>query len=174
MGTVGCQGICSKAPEIPQGLSWREDIWGNLGVSQIGAGGADPVHDHFRDIAAGHFCAHDHVFAVERIVDPVFKMVKVAAFVVEPGGGHADVLPFRVIRAAGSLIIKGADQKFRRSIFGEIVQESLPVQTDLEAVLTHHPFVAGDRPEMPDRVKAAVFSFSHSTGSPFRVCPPDA
>lgn len=37
MGTVGCQGICSKAPQIPQGLSWREDIWGNLGVSQIGA-----------------------------------------------------------------------------------------------------------------------------------------
>lgn len=36
MGTAGCQGIPSKAPQIPEGLSRLEYIWGSPRFSGIG------------------------------------------------------------------------------------------------------------------------------------------
>ena len=74
----------------------------------------------------------------------------VSALVMQPGGRKSLVLALCVVRRAGPLIIAGSHPEFGRTVFGEIVCESLPVQSDLKAFPAHHMSVMSNRPEMRD------------------------
>ena len=67
-------------------------------------------------------------------INPIFIMMPVAAFMMEPCKGIAFLLPFGVIGTLIALIIMRSNQKFSRRIFGQIVQQALRIQTETKAV----------------------------------------
>ena len=69
-------------------------------------------------------------------------MVAVSAFVVEPGAGVADILTLGIIGAAVALKIAGADKKFCRGKFGQIMQKPLSIEPDSETADHDQLFVA--------------------------------
>ena len=71
-------------------------------------------------------------------------MMAVAAFMVHPGFAVTFFFTLCRIGAAGTLIVPGANGKFRRGILGKIVGQTLPVQTDLKAAGTNQPAVVSN------------------------------
>ena len=56
-----------------------------ISVSEVDAGRADAVHDHFSDVAARHWDAFYDGVTVDSVINPVFKMMSVASLMVHPG-----------------------------------------------------------------------------------------
>ena len=114
-------------------------------VPKISPGGTDPVHHHLCHISAGHFRPHDHMLRIiYGIIHPMLIMMLIAPFMMEPGGRHARILTFCVIWASVSLIIFAAHQKFRRGIFGKVMEKPLLVKSDSEAIVHNHQLMLCD------------------------------
>ena len=80
------------------------------------AGGA-AVADHFGKVAHRHLAAVGNLRRQGREVNPVFKMVPVPAFVVQPCAGAAEQLPLDGVGRTEALIIADAGNKFGRGKF---------------------------------------------------------
>ena len=90
-----------------------------------------PIHKHFDHIAPRHryrFHSRPGLCFIGTIVNPVFIVMFVPALMVQPCSRIACRLPFRIVRTSVSLVIFDSYQKLRRSIFGQVVQQSLTVQ----------------------------------------------
>lgn len=146
---------------------------GGVGVvlPLVHPGGGDPVHHHLHHVPERHLHAQESLLPVSRPhIHPVFKMVPVAPLVVKPGLRVSLLLPLRRVGAPGSLVIPHADGKLRPAVFGEIVEKSLAIKADPEAVLHHQPLVNGNRlkmsPDILDLHDKTPFSYPVPTGSP--------
>ena len=129
-----------------------------IGVSVVDLRRRDAVHAHLHDVIRGHA----HVFDGHRtvrmplVIGPVFIMMFVAAFVVQPGVRDPEVVALGVVRALRALVVACPDEEFRRGIFAQIVQKSLPVETDAEAFLHHNVPVFRDRTKMFQRMEHVI------------------
>ena len=105
--------------------------------------GADTVNDHLRHILFRHLApAHGHcAVRGDTVVDPVFEVVAVAALVVQPGNAHAVFPALLVIGTAEALVILGAPPELRGAVFAQIVQKTLPIQTQPETVVPYQTAV---------------------------------
>ena len=56
-----------------------------ISISEVDAGRADAVHNHLGDVAARHWDAFDDGVTIDTVINPVFKMMFVAPFMVHPG-----------------------------------------------------------------------------------------
>jgi hypothetical protein len=68
-------------------------------------------------------------------VNPILIMVLVPALMVKPGPGIPHSLTLRCIGAAVSLIIPYPGPELLRTVLGEIMGKSLPVQANLKTML---------------------------------------
>ena len=94
----------------------------------------------------------DHpVRSIQTIIDPVFIMVLISPFVVQPCKGNACRLTFCIIRTSVSLIILTADFEFRPAIFGKIMQKPLPIKSHAETMFHYEQFMPRDRAKMSYR-----------------------
>ena len=122
--------------------------------------GGDAVADHLGHVARRHTHAGHGVVAAGRVVDPIFQVVFVAPFVVQPGRAVAFGLALGVVGAAGALPVLGPGQKLHRRQFAEVVHKALPVQPAAEAIPPHQHFVVVDGLIMFDGVpQSGVPSF---------------
>lgn len=110
----------------------------------VGLAGGDAVAEHFDDVAGGHFHAAHFVVQGGGIIDPVFEVVFVAAFVVEPGGGVALFEAFGFVGAFVALEVPDAGQEFGGGEFAHVVEKPLPVKAGAEAIFHYAPLVGGD------------------------------
>ena len=99
----------------------------------------------------------------DTVIDPVFKVVAVAALVVQPGQTDAVFQTLLIVGAAPALIVFAAAPEFRRAVFGEVVGQALPHQTQLQAIAADQPAVTIHGMEMGAEL--------HGTAS-FRVVAP--
>ena len=106
-----------------------------IGGAAVGFAGRHAIAKHFHHIFDGHLHARKPVATHRRILDPIFQMVPVSPFVVQPCAAVAFGGPFRFIGAAVSLIIPYTGPELLRTVLGEIMGNSLPVQANLEAML---------------------------------------
>ena len=81
----------------------------------------DTVAKHFYKIPKGHLY-RGVAFGDGVYVYPVFPMVLVSPFVVEPSGGVALVLSLPFVGATGTLIVFGAGPKLGGGKFGQVVE----------------------------------------------------
>ena len=105
-----------------------------IGVFVIRAACSDPVADAFDQIAVWHL--HRLPYAVDRVI-PVFPVVRVSAFMVQPSHRVSFFFLLDRIRASPPLVIVHGRNELRRAVFREIMGESLPVQAARKAVLPH-------------------------------------
>ena len=117
------------------------------GVAPVDLAGGQTVAEHLRYIPLGHFHTGNSL-AGEGVVRPVFEVMAVAALVVKPGGTVPVLMTLRVIGTVISLIVPYAGPKFHRSVFGQVVSQSLPVQSQPEAVFAHQSAVAANGSQM--------------------------
>ena len=115
-------------------------------VPLIDPAGGNTVAEHFRHVFLGHLAAaHEHLAVLpDAVVDPVLKMVAVAALVVEPGQAEACLPPLLVVGGAIALVVSGAPPELHWRVFGQIVGQTLPNQPQLHTVVTHQCAVAPD------------------------------
>ena len=114
------------------------------------AAGGDTVAEHLGYILLGHLAPADIDAAIltETVVDPVFKVVAVAALVMQPRMAHAVLDALGIIGAAVALIELDAPQKFGRGVFAQIVEQTLTIQTQLKAVASYPAAVGVDSFQM--------------------------
>lgn len=95
-----------------------------------------PVAEHLGHVLLRHLAAADVDGAVlaAAVIDPVFEVVAVAALVVQPGQTDAVFQALLIVGAAPALIVFAAAPEFRRAVFGEVVGQALPHQTQLQAI----------------------------------------
>ena len=112
-----------------------------------------PVTEHLQHVAERHLDAvHRPGLFADPVVRPVFQMVLVASLVMHPGRGVAEITALRIIRTPEPLVVFHARKKLFRRILRQIVGQALPVQTKTEAVVHDEQPVAGDGPEMTEKV----------------------
>ena len=87
------------------------------------------------------------------VIHPIFQMVPVAPFVMQPGRRIAFVFALLVVWTVVTGVIFCAEQKLGGRIFGKVMQQSLPVKPQPETALQHQPFVTCDGFEMLDRMQ---------------------
>ena len=136
--------LCLRMDEPQLFLAFQKVFQGlavGIGISKIRTGRTDSVHHHLRHIPSRHLRSHDHMLSIQGIIHPVFKMMLVSALMMQPGGGYPDILPFSIVGTPCSLIIFASDQKFRRMIFRQIVEQALLIQPDTEAIPHDHKFM---------------------------------
>ena len=111
--------------------------------------GSHPVTEHFFQIHKGHF--HRFILLGGRVyIIPVFKMMPVPAFMVEPCGGIAEQFPFPFVGTSGALIIPHPGEKLRRAEFGKVVDNTPEGNAALHGVFHHQFFVMGYGFQMAD------------------------
>lgn len=164
MPDIGKGGILALVPQLDQ--HGFQQIRGLLIQDRVGLGtlkkfpririfkrfapvdpaGGVPVAEHLCHIFDRHLHPHDAGGAVGLlpVVRPVFQMVSVAALVVEPGGGVSLILPLRIVGAAVTLKVSHAHPKFLRRVFGKVVRQTLPIQTQSEAVFANQGTMAAN------------------------------
>ena len=115
-------------------------------LALVGAAGGNTVAKHFLDETNGH--AHRLIALCLNIqIGPIFKMMPVAPFVVDPRFGISVRFTLALVRAFVPLEILYAHPKFRGTVLGKVVQKTAPRYPCLKAV----PY---DRVPMPrDRGK---------------------
>lgn len=101
--------------------------------------GGDPVTAHFGGVFERHFYRYDTDALF--VVVPIFPMMFVSALMVEPRGAVAFFKAFLFIGRALSAEISGSRDKLGGRQLGKIVGQTLPVQSALEAELTHEAFM---------------------------------
>ena len=127
----------------------RERIAVFIGASPVGFGRCNPVHQHFCHIFARHrHRSHSALNALRAVIHPVFVMMPVASFMMQPCRRIPYILPLRVVRASISLIIFCSDPEFRPGIFGKVMTDALPVQADRKASFHHQILMIGNRLKM--------------------------
>ena len=127
----------------------RERIAVFIGASPVGFGRCNPVHQHFCHIFTRHrHRSHSALNALRAVIHPVFVMMPVASFMMQPCRRIPYILPLRVVRASISLIIFCSDPKFRPGIFGKVMTDALPVQADRKASFHHQILMIGNRLKM--------------------------
>lgn len=123
-----------------------------IGGAAVGFAGRHAIAKHFHHIFNGHLHARKPVATHRRIIDPIFQMVPVSPFVVQPCAAVAFGGPFRFIGAAVSLIIFYPWNPFNRGIFGEIMRQPLPIKAHSEAMLPDKRSMMVDGFQMPKPV----------------------
>ena len=115
-------------------------------VLEVGPARRDAVAEHLGDVAQRHFApAHvDLAVVADTVVDPVFKVVAVAPLVVQPRQTHAVFQALLVVGAAPALVVFYAPPKLRGAVFAQVVGQTLPHQTQLEAIVPHQAPVTVD------------------------------
>ena len=133
-------------------------IGGCVGVllALIDPAGGDPVAEHLGDVFFRHLApAHEDVpVRGDAVVDPVFKVMAVAALVVQPRQAQARGLPLGIVRAAVALIVVDTAPELGGAVFAQVVRQTLPDQAEPEAVFAHKPPVAVDRAQMCEELHA--------------------
>ena len=115
-------------------------------VALIDPAGGDPVAEHLRHIFFRHFASADIDGPIlpAAVVDPVLKVVAVAPLVVQPRQTHAVFQALLVVGAAPALVVFYAPPKLRGAVFAQVVGQTLPHQTQLEAIVPHQAPVTVD------------------------------
>src|SRR5699024_1750494 len=98
--------------------------------------------------SCGHLHPRQSSAAVKTVIYPVFIMMFVPAFVVEPGGRIALCLSFRIIGTSCSLIISASHFELCPAVFRQIMQNPLSVQPNTEAFLHDQSFMFCNCTEM--------------------------
>ena len=109
------------------------------------------VHKHFYYIAVRHrrrFHSRPDTALICTVINPILIMVPVPPFVMQPCRRVTDRLPFRIVRTAIALKIPGSHDKFRGQIFGQIMQQSLPVQSDRKTAFHYKILMIRNRFQM--------------------------
>ena len=127
-------------------------------IPQIHLGCCQAVFKHFHNIAVRHPSWYHFGIAV-RIIDPVFKMMLIAPFMMQPGRRIPLLLAFRHIRTAIALIVFHAVEKLLRRILGQIVHQALPVQPHCKTAFHHQQPVMCDRLKMTPNASHLVSPF---------------
>ena len=97
-----------------------------------------------------HHIAHRHphpsqpVTSVQSVVDPVFVVVFILPLVVEPRGRVSSILALRIVRTSRPLIIFAPNTELRPSIFGQIMEKSLTIESYLKTLSHHQNFMLCD------------------------------
>lgn len=116
------------------------------------------VAEHLGYIFLRHFVAAEthRTVLVYHIIDPVFKVVLVAALVMHPR--HRDtVLPaLLVVRAPVALVIHGPAPELHRRILADVMQKPLSYKTESQAVSAYQIAVFRYCSEVLDRVHIIV------------------
>ena len=113
----------------------------------VGHTGGPSVHDHFNQVFSGHM----EGFIIPGFpadVRPIFIMMAVAALMVHPGFAVTLDLPLCGVGTAVALVVFCAVPKFHKGIFGQVVGQTLPIQTYPEAAAHYDQAVLGDGLEM--------------------------
>lgn len=113
------------------------------GIAPIGPAGRQPVAEHFSHVFYWHIDAHNAVTA-DAVIRPVFEMVAIPAFMMEPGGAITLCPSLGIVGTVVALIVFDASQKLHRGVFGKIVGQPLPVEPQPEAVFSHQCSVVVD------------------------------
>ena len=113
-------------------------------VPLVDPAGGDAVAEHLRHVFFRHLAAaHGHrAVRSDAVVDPVLKVVAVAALVVQPGQAHAGLAALLIVGAAEALVVFGAAPELRGTVLAQVVGQALPIQAQLEAVAPHQPAMA--------------------------------
>ena len=119
-----------------------------VGLLHISLGRRDPVHEHLYHIPRRHLLANDPLFWIGTVVDPVFIMMPVPPFMVQPRGRISGSFPLCIVRASRSLVIFAAHEELRRRIFWHIVQQTLLIQSNLKTLFHHQHLMVIDRTKM--------------------------
>ena len=98
-------------------------------------------------------------------------MMLVAALVMQPGRGVADVVAFAHVGAAIALVILRSHDEFRAGILGQIVGQALPVQAHPEAVAPDQTPVLRDGLKVLPAFHAARFLSLFAAREPGDVRP---
>ena len=121
----------------------------------------DTVAKHFYKIPKGHLYG-GVAFGDGVYVYPVFPVVLVSPFMVEPCGGITEQLALALIWAACTLVIACARQKLGGRILGEIVKKPLPADARAEAMRNDTVAVLGNGVKMAEWVGHKQDPFSVS------------
>lgn len=118
----------------------------------VNLAGGETVAEHLRHISSRHLHAADAA-AVPLVIRPIFKVVPVAALVVEPCGAVAKLFSLGVVRAVIPLEVTDACPELHWGVFGQVVGQALPVQPQAEAIFPHQGAVAVDGFQMAPKVQ---------------------
>ena len=118
-------------------------------LSFIDSAGCNPVHNHLYHILERHFIANQPRFLIFGNINPIFKMVFIASLMMQPCLRKSHNLPFSRIGASGSLIEIHSGPEFFRTVFRQIVKQSLTVQSYLKAVFHNQKLMLCDCIKMP-------------------------
>ena len=97
--------------------------------------GGDAVANHFAEVLRGHL--YGRAFARFIYIPPIFEVVLIAAFVVQPSRRISEHHPLLYLRAHVTLIKPRSGEELRRAVFGEVVGEPLPYEARLEAIFAY-------------------------------------
>lgn len=127
---------------------------------------------HLDHVAGGNRAAIQRAISTFDHVEPVFVVMLVAPFVVDPSARKALVVTFRGIGRAVTLIVIDAYQKFIGRELREIVNEPLPRNAAARTGLENEPFVPRYRAKMMPGVREILPERSRTRVGPgIRICP---
>lgn len=132
-------------------------------VFEINLAGRHAVAEHFDDIVKRHGLSADSFGAV---VDPEFPVMRIAAFMMEPGIGKALGFFLRIDRRAEALVIAKAGFQFRRRVFGQVMAETLAIQSAAKAQVHDPHFVLVDGRKVAMNFFKRVHRFHHTPENP--------
>ena len=122
-----------------------------IGSSAIYLACSNSVQKHLHHIIDRHFHSFEHG-TMRSVINPVFIMMLIAPFMMQPGRRIPLFLPLCIIRTSGSLVISTPHTKLCPSVFLQIMEQPLSVQTYLKACLHHKELMFCDRTKMSECV----------------------
>ena len=120
--------------------------------------GGDAVAEHLCHVFFGHLAPADVHAAVlsQTVVDPVLKVVEVAALVVQPRQADAVGDALGVVGTAVALIVLHAAPELGGAVLAQVVGQALPDQTKLPAIVPHQTAMGVDGVQMVKKMHGAA------------------
>ena len=100
---------------------------------------------------------------INAVINPIFKMMFVPSFMMQPGPRIPTFFLFSRIRTAVSLKIQHSCPEFLRSIFGQVMHQPLPVKSHFKTALHNDPLMLCNCPEMVPSVFQSIHYHTHAS-----------
>ena len=84
----------------------------------------------------------------DSVIYPIFKMMFVSSFVMQPGSRYSGGFSLCIVRASGPLIVFCSHHELGRRIFRQVMHKSLLIQSHLKTILHNQKFMGCDRLKM--------------------------